>query len=95
LVAEKEKAIAMYMKAGLWKECLNIAYTIPKTEDEITKMATELAESLVEHRHFADAARLYIDYAKDDETIAKAVSALAKAYQFTEAIRIVRPSKLG
>ena len=67
-----------------------MAYSIPLLPDEIERLAFKLADSLVEHRHFRDAARLYLDYGKDEEVMEKAVNALAKGYQFTEAIRVVR-----
>jgi hypothetical protein len=89
LVGEKEKAVESYTKAGLWRESLNIAYSIPKPAAEIAQLADRLAESLVGRREFTDAARVYIEYGKDDDAIAKAVNALASGYQFTEAIRIV------
>ena len=53
-----------------------------------------MADSLVEHRQFVDAARLYTDYGTDEEAIGKAVEALAKGFLFTEAIRIVTLSTL-
>ena len=89
LVGEKEKAIASYTKAGLWRECLNIAYSVPMPAAEIAQLALELAESLVEHRQYMEAARLYVDYGTDDTSIESAVTALAKGYHFTEAIRVV------
>jgi hypothetical protein len=57
---------------------------------EIAQLAISLAESLVERRQFTEAARLYVDYGRDDAAIKNAVKALAKGYQFTECIRIVR-----
>lgn len=89
LVGEKEMAVDSYTKAGLWRESLNIAYSIPMPTTEITQLADRLAESLVSRREFADAATVYIEYGKDDAAISKAVNALANGYQFTEAIRIV------
>lgn len=89
LVGEKEKAIASYTKAGLWRECLNVAYTIPMSSQDIAQLAIRLADSCVERRQFSEAARLYVDYGKDEAAIKNAVKALAKAYQFTECIRIV------
>ena len=73
----------------MWRECLNIAYSIPLPQAEIANLAIQLAESLMERRQFVDAARLYIDYQTDDTAIENAVHALAKGYHFTEAIRIV------
>jgi elongator complex protein 1 len=89
LVGEKEKAVESYTKAGLWRESLNIAYSIPMPTAKIAQLADRLAESLVSRREFADAATVYIEYGKDDAAISKAVNALASGYQFTEAIRIV------
>ena len=94
MVGAKDKAVASYIKAGLWRECLNVAHSIPMPPVEITELANRLADSLVERRQFVDAARVYIDYGNDDEAIGKAVNSLAKGYQFTEAFRIVYPSRL-
>ena len=74
----------------MWKECLNVAYSIPLPREEIEKLAFLLAEALVERRNFRDAARLYLDYGNDEVAMEKAVNALTKGYQFTEAIRVVR-----
>lgn len=81
--------MASYTKAGLWRECLNIAYSLPMSTAEIAQLADGLAESLIERRQYVEAARLYIDYGMDDSAIEKAVNALAKGYHFTEAIRVV------
>jgi elongator complex protein 1 len=78
----------------MWRECLNIAYSIPPPTPEFTQLALELADYLVEHRQYVDAARLYVDYSTNDTCIEKAVQALSKGYHFNEAIRIVS-SKFG
>jgi len=57
--------------------------------DEIEQLGFKLAEGLLERRNFRDAARLYLDYGKDEGAMEKAVNALAKGYQFTEAFRVV------
>jgi hypothetical protein len=74
----------------MWKDCLNVAYSIPLPAEEIEQLAFNLADKLVERRQFRDAARLYLDYGKDETAMEKAVNALAKSYEFTEAIRVVR-----
>jgi hypothetical protein len=89
LVGKKEESIASYEKAGMWRECLNVAYSFIMPIPEIRQLATRLAESLVEHRQFMEAARLYVDYGTDDNAIEHAINALAKGYHFTEAIRVV------
>jgi elongator complex protein 1 len=89
LVGKKEEALASYKKAGMWRECLNVAYSIPLPNPEFTQLALELAEYLVEHRSFVDAATLYVDYGTNDTSIEKAAKALVKGYYFDEAIRVV------
>lgn len=89
LVGRKEDAVSAYMKAGMWRECLNVAYTIPMASPDIALLADRLAESLIERRQFIDAARLYIDYGTDDTAVESAIKALAKGYHFTEAMRVV------
>src|SRR5579859_4111689 len=91
LVGDKKNAIEAYTKANLWRECLNAAYSIPMPPNEIVDLANKLAQALIDQRQFAEAARLYIDYGNDDVAVEKAVQALAKGYQFTEAIRVVCP----
>jgi hypothetical protein len=53
-------------------------------------LAHKLAEALFERRQFKSAARLYLDYGRDEASIEKAVIALAKGYEFMEAIRVVQ-----
>lgn len=84
------KAISSYTHAGMWQECLNVAYSIPLAQDEIELLAHNLADALFERRQFKNAARLYLDYGRDEASIEKAVIALAKGYEFTEAIRVVQ-----
>jgi hypothetical protein len=88
LVGKKDYAVISYEKAGLWRECINVAYSIPVSVSEIADLALRLADSLVEQRQFVDAARLYTDYGTDEAAIEKAVDALAKGFLFTEAIRL-------
>lgn len=83
------KAISSYTHAGMWKECLNVAYSIPLSPEEIEQLAHKLADALFERRQFKFAARLYLDYGRDEASIEKAVTSLAKGYEFTEAIRVV------
>lgn len=73
----------------MWREALNMAYSIPLYQPDIAKLAVQLAESLMERRQFVDAARLYIDHGTDGAALQSAVDALSKGYHFTEAIRIV------
>jgi len=61
---------------------------------DIGDLASRLADALMVRGEYADAARLYVDYGTGDAAIEKAVKALAKAYQFSEAFRIVN-RKLG
>lgn len=89
LVGQKQAAVTSYEKAGLWRECINVAYQIPLPAEEIRELALRLGDWLVEHRQFVDGARVYTDYGADKEAIEKAVEALAKGFMFTEAIRIV------
>ena len=89
IVGQKAKAITSYTKALLWRECLNVAHSIPLTATEIAALANQLAESLIGHRQYVDAARIYVDYRTSDDAIENAVNALAKGYHFAEAIRVV------
>ena len=94
LVGEKENSLECYIKAAFWKEALNIASSMPLSTEELSNLAYRLADALMERGEYTDAARLYIDYGSDEMAIAKAVKALAKAYQFSEAIRLVN-GKVG
>jgi hypothetical protein len=89
LVGQKQAAVTSYEKAGLWRQCINVAHKIPLPGEEIRDLAMRLGDWLVEHRQFIDGARVFTDYGGDNVTIEKAVEALAKGFMFTEAIRIV------
>jgi len=92
LVGQRKDAVMSYEKAGMWRECLNVAYAIPMAPLDIANLANRLAKSLMERREFVDAARLYIDYGKDEEALLNAISALTAGYHFSEAIRMVQSS---
>src|SRR5271167_4388462 len=51
-------AMQLYTKSLLWRECLNVEYSMSMSHGEITCLATRLADSLLERREFVDAARL-------------------------------------
>jgi len=89
LVGQNQKALESYAKAGMWRECLNIAYSISMPLPEVAKVAHKLAASLVDNGQYVDAARLYVDYGNDRSAIESAVNALVKGYLFHEAIRVV------
>jgi len=93
IVGQKLKALESYAKGVVWKECLNVAYSLSMSSHEIGQLADRLANSLLERRQFNDAARLYVDYASDESGIKNAVKALIKGYQFSEAIRIVHSAQ--
>jgi len=78
-----------YTKAGMWKESLNMAYSLSLSELAMGSLAAQLAQTCLERRQFTDAARLFMDYATGEDKLDNAVNALVKAYQFTEAIRVV------
>ena len=78
-----------YTKAGMWKESLNMAYSLSLSELAMGSLAAQLAQTCLERRQFTDAARLFMDYVTGEDKLDNAVNALVKAYQFTEAIRVV------
>jgi len=78
-------ASTAYRSANLWRECLTSALLVPLPANELTSLATDLAEHLVETRDHAAAATIYLDHLSD---LPSALRSLCRAHSFTDATRL-------
>jgi elongator complex protein 1 len=79
-------AIPVYKQAQRWREALTCATLVPVPEAELTDLAQNLAEGLIESKEYQSAATIYLEYLSN---IADAARQLCKAYLFADAIRVV------
>jgi elongator complex protein 1 len=75
-----------YRSASLWREALSSATLANISVDELTSLATSLAEGLTESKDWLPAATITLDYLSDIPTTAKL---LCRGCYFSEAVRIV------
>ncbi|KAF2663962.1 elongator complex protein-like protein 1 [Microthyrium microscopicum] len=85
-LGDYEAAISAYRPAVMWQEALSCAASLPSSKEDIESLAQELAEALEESKDLQAAATIYLDYLSDVESAARL---LCKAYQFSEALRII------
>ncbi|QDS76491.1 hypothetical protein FKW77_005248 [Venturia effusa] len=85
-LSDHVSALPCYRQAGLWQEALSSASLIPIPSTELQDLAESLAEGLVESKKFTAAATIYTDYLHNIEEAGKN---LCKAYQFSEAARLI------
>lgn len=75
-----------YRSANLWQEALSSATLAGVSEEEITSIASSLAEGLVESKDYLPASTITLDYLSD---LPNAARLLCKGSYFAEATRIV------
>ncbi|TID13726.1 elongator complex protein 1 [Venturia nashicola] len=85
-LSDHVSALPCYRQASLWQEALSSASMIPIPENEMQELGESLAEGLVESKEFSAAATIYTDYLSN---IPEACRNLCKAYQFSEASRLI------
>lgn len=85
-VQDYRSAYEAYRGASLWQECLAAAEFVPLSGEELSGLASDLADALEESKEFSAAATIHLDYLADLEGAAKL---LCKGYHFSEAIRVV------
>lgn len=78
-------ASSAYRSANLWRECLTSALLVPLSAQELTSLASDLAEHLIETRDHAAAAIIYLDHLSD---LPSALRSLCRAHAFTDATRL-------
>ncbi|PWN48336.1 IkappaB kinase complex, IKAP component [Violaceomyces palustris] len=86
LAGKAQKALEAYKELGSWQDIFAIALSErPSAGGDIGGLAREVGSSLEERSRYAEAARVYLDYARDVEL---AVGALGKGNDLNEARRI-------
>lgn len=79
-------ALTAYQSANMWQEALSSAYLIPLPKSDLEELATSLADTLTETKHYFEAASIHIDHLHDIETSARL---LCRGYHYASAIRLV------
>ncbi|CAE6502632.1 unnamed protein product [Rhizoctonia solani] len=90
LAGDSKRAMFAYEKARMWKELFSLAQDAGVAEQDLIDMGLRVAENLVSHARYSEAARVYIDYGQD---IPSAVSALTRGNDLSEAFRMVSMHK--
>ncbi|CAE6532691.1 unnamed protein product [Rhizoctonia solani] len=90
LAEDSKRAMFAYEKARMWKELFSLALDTGVVDQDLTDMGLRVAESLVSHARYSEAARVYLDYGQD---VPSAVSALTRGNDLSEAFRVVSMHK--
>ncbi|KAL4071351.1 IKI3 family-domain-containing protein [Scleroderma yunnanense] len=85
-VPDFRKAMVAHERALEWQELFELSSKQALPEDEVKDMGYRIAEELLSKKRFSEAARVFIDYARDDT---QAVVALVQGNEFSEARRII------
>lgn len=85
-VQDFASASEAYKAASMWRECLTAAMLVPVSDDELTNVASNLADSFEEAKDFRAAATIQLEYLHD---LNSAVRLLCKCYEFAEAMRLI------
>lgn len=80
------KAILAYEKSLDWQDLFDLAVQQTTSEEELSDIGYRVAEELTSKKRYQEAARVYLDYAKD---VRSATIALVQGNQFSEARRLV------
>ncbi|CAL8262436.1 unnamed protein product [Lota lota] len=82
---EPGRALQAFVSASSWRHALCVAQQVPLPPDQLSLLARDMAEKLIEQRRYAEGALLLDQYAKDCE---EAISALIKGAVWEEALRL-------
>jgi elongator complex protein 1 len=85
-LSDHASAWPSYRSANLWREALSSATLAGVSDEELTDLATSLAEGLTESKDYHSAATLTLDYLSDLSTAAKL---MCRGHHFAEATRLV------
>ena len=85
-LADFTAASEAYRGAMMWRESLSCASSASLPEHEVSDLAESLLETLLETKDFISAAIISLEYLQD---LARAARLYCKAYQFSEATRII------
>ncbi|TSK45876.1 Elongator complex protein 1 [Bagarius yarrelli] len=83
---EMPRALQAFVSCTSWRHALAVATNIPVPPTQLTQLARDLAEKLLEVRRHTEAALLLEQYAKDCE---EAISALIEGAAWEEALRLI------
>ncbi|KAI5100646.1 elongator complex protein 1 [Silurus meridionalis] len=83
---EMPRALQAFVSCTSWRHALAVATHIPVPPTQLTQLARDLAEKLLEMRKHTEAALLLEQYAKDCE---EAISALIEGAAWEETLRII------
>ncbi|GAA6093027.1 elongator complex protein 1 [Tachysurus ichikawai] len=83
---EMPRALQAFITCTSWRHALAVATHIPVPPTQLTQLARDLAEKLLEMRRHPEAALLLEQYAKDCE---EAISALIEGAAWEEALRLI------
>ncbi|XP_047675871.1 elongator complex protein 1 [Tachysurus fulvidraco] len=83
---EMPRALQAFITCTSWRHALAVATHIPVPPTQLTQLARDLAEKLLEMRRHTEAALLLEQYAKDCE---EAISALIEGAAWEEALRLI------
>lgn len=75
-----------YRSANLWREALASAMLAGISAEEISELASSLADGLTESKDFSSAATITLDYLSD---LPSAVRLMCRGHQFAEATRLI------
>ena len=75
-----------YRSANLWREALSSAVLADVSADELSTIATDLADGLAESKDYLSASSITLDYLSD---LPSAARLLCRGCHFAEAIRVV------
>ncbi|KAF8753913.1 hypothetical protein RHS01_06782 [Rhizoctonia solani] len=90
LANDSKRAMFAYEKARMWKELFSLALDTGVGGQDLIDMGHRVAESLVSHSRYSEAARVYLDYSQD---VPSAVSALTHGNDLSEAFRVISINK--
>ncbi|ELU39450.1 pol II transcription elongation factor [Rhizoctonia solani AG-1 IA] len=90
LANDSKRAMFAYEKARMWKELFSLALDTGVGGQDLIDMGHRVAESLVSHSRYSEAARVYLDYSQD---VPSAVSALTRGNDLSEAFRVISINK--
>ncbi|KAF7186676.1 Elongator complex protein 1 [Pseudocercospora fuligena] len=85
-IGDYTAAYEAYRSASQWRECLACAGLVGLSDEKIAEIAQDLAEACEESKEYISASTIYLEYLDDLPTAARL---LCKAYQFSEAARLI------
>ncbi|XP_041845937.1 elongator complex protein 1 [Melanotaenia boesemani] len=83
---EPVRALQAFTSSSSWRNAICVAQQIPLPPDQLSLLARDLAEKLIEQRRYSEAALLLDQYAKDCE---EAILALITGAVWEEALRLI------